>query len=551
MANDGNPKSYDSGELETAPGEYGVTSGMVAECVDDDALLIRAHHQIGLWEFDTELPSMTAVQNLFHELISAHGSPMLKDRVIAALVEAFDMELGGKRALASTWTEIFKQVASDRAQEARENRGHGDENTPLTAEEKMALRVALWPSICELAEAPDLMKRIVQQVHAMGVVNEVELIQLTYLAATSRVLRNPINLLAKGASSSGKSFTTTKTLELIGPAFVNYLTSSSALYLVYDTRPLSHTVLVIFEANQLQGDDNSVFAMLLRTLISEGRVVHQTTVEDPDSPSGRRVERIVREGPISLIVTTTGELHAENETRMLSFYVSESREQTRGVIASLAARAAGSSTASNDFAVWHDFQSWIGYGPTDAVIPFAAQIAEQIPPSMVRFRRDVDSLFACIKASAILHQAQRKILPDGRVVATVADYVVAYPIFSRVMAQTSGHGVTDSVRAVVDLIAALANPAAARPSSGRFNRAGTSDAGAEVVLSCQQIGTATGIGKTSAQRAVRAAIEQGFLINNETKPGKPFRLVLKQRADEAASALLPNPDSINPEVVTA
>jgi hypothetical protein len=494
---------------------------------------------------------LTAVQNLFHELISAHGSPMLKDRVIAAIVAAFDKELGGKRALAKTWTEIFKQVASDHAQEARENRGHADNDTPLTAGEKAALRLALWPFICELAESPDLMQRIVQQVHAMGVVNEVELIQLTYLAATSRVLRNPINLLAKGASSSGKSFTTTKTLELIGTAFVNYLTSSSALSLVYDTRPLSNTVLVIFEANQLQGDDNSVFAMLLRTLISEGRIVHQTTVEDPASPSGRRVERIVREGPISLIVTTTGELHAENETRMLSFYVSESQEQTRGVIASLAARAAGSGTASNDLSVWHDFQSWIGYGPTDAVIPFAGQIAEKIPPSMVRFRRDVDSLFACIKASAILHQAQRDTLPDGRVVATVADYAVAYPIFSKVMAQTSGHGVTDSVRAVVDLIAALASPAAASPSSGRFSRGVTSDAGAGVVLSCQQIGTATGIGKTSAQRAVRAAIEQGFLINNETKPGKPFRLVLKQRADEAASALLPSPVSINPEVVTA
>jgi hypothetical protein len=38
--------------------------------------------------------------------------------------------------------------------------------------------------------------------------------------------------------------------------------------------------------------------------------------------TGRRVERIVREGPIALVITTTGELHAENETRMLSFHVS-------------------------------------------------------------------------------------------------------------------------------------------------------------------------------------------------------------------------------------
>jgi hypothetical protein len=105
-------------------------------------------------------------------------------------------------------------------------------------------------------------------------------------------------------------------LELIGPGFVNELTSSSALSLVYDTRVLSHTVIFLFESNQLQAekqaDRDSMFAMLVRTLISEGRIVHQTTVEDPNSPTGRRVQRIVREGPISFIATTTGELYDEN-----------------------------------------------------------------------------------------------------------------------------------------------------------------------------------------------------------------------------------------------
>ena len=75
---------------------------------------------------------------------------------------------------------------------------------------------------------------------------------------------------------------------------------------------------------------------------------------------------------------------------------------------------------------------------------------------MVRFRRDVDALFSFIKASAILHQAQRKVDANGRVIATLADYAVAYRIFSKVLAQTSGQGVPDNVRAVVDLIAARA-----------------------------------------------------------------------------------------------
>ena len=399
----------------------------------------------------------------------------------------------------------------------------------------------------DLAQAPDLMDRVIQQVQAMGVVNERELIKLTYIAATSRVLQHPVNVLAKGASSGGKSFTATRTLELVGPDFVNHLTSSSALSLVYDDRPLAHTVLFINEANQLQSDENSMFAMLVRTLISEGRIVHQTTVEDRGSPTGRRVERIVREGPITLVVTTTGELHAENETRMLSWHIGESHEQTSAVIAGLAAHAAGAVAVPADLAVWHDFQRWIALGPNDAVIPFAQQIAAQIQPLMVRFRRDVGSLFNFIKASAILHQAQRQVDAQGRVVATVADYALAYPIFTKVMAQSSGKSVPDNVREVVKLVAELAGSAASRPSKGKFQRTAPAGPGSEIVISSQQIGTATGIGKSAAYRAVIAALDLGFLTNNETRPGKPFRLTLKQGVDDAGPSLLPDPNTIAQE----
>jgi hypothetical protein len=63
--------------------------------------------------------------------------------------------------------------------------------------------------------------------------------------------------------------------------------------------------------------------------------------------------------PITLVVTTTGELHAENETRMLSWHVAESRDQTSAVMVSLAAHAAGAVPAPPDLAVWHDFQRWL------------------------------------------------------------------------------------------------------------------------------------------------------------------------------------------------
>jgi hypothetical protein len=511
--------------------------------VDDDELLQRAVRQINDWKSAHNQPSLTSVQKLFHELICDGGSKMLRDKVVDAIIDAFGTELGGKRALIGTWSQIEKDVVAERAQAARE----GLECPPLTAAQKAVLREALLPKVRELAQAPDLVERVVRQVQSLGVVNELELITLIYVAATSRVLDQPINPLVKGASSGGKSYTTKHVLGLFPPESVNYLTSSSELALVYDDQPLAHTVLFVHEANQLQADENSMFSMLLRTLISEGRIVHQTTMEDHDSQTGRRVERIVREGPIALIITTTGELHAENETRMLSVHVSESQEQTRAVIESIAARAAGTDEGAADLAVWHDFQRWIALGPTDAVVPFAQQLAAKIPPSMVRFRRDVGSLFNFIKASAILHQAQRQVDDKGRVIATLADYKVAHSIFSKVLAETSGQRVTENVRVVVDLIAQRAAEPAAKPSGRRFARAAGSAASSEVVLSSEQIGTQTGIGKSAAHRAIRSAIDLGFLVNNETRPRKPYRLVVRQHINDAAATLLPHPDTLAAE----
>ena len=513
---------------------------------DDDELLKRANDKIAEWQANSNLPSLTQVQELFYESICAGASAMARDKIVSAIIAAFGDQLGGKRALASTWGELARQCAAERAQSARDKRADTTQ-APLTPAEKAKLREALWPAVSDLAQAPDLMERVIQQVQVIGVVNERELIKLTYIAATSRVLQHPVNVLAKGASSGGKSFTATRTLELVGPDFVNHLTSSSALSLVYDDRPLAHTVLFINEANQLQSDENSMFAMLVRTLISEGRIVHQTTVEDRDSPTGRRVERIVREGPITLIVTTTGELHAENETRMLSWHIGESHEQTSAVMASLAAHAAGGVAVPADLAIWHDLQRWIALGPNDAVIPFAQQIAAQIKPLMVRFRRDVGSLFNFIKASAILHQAQRQLDAQGRVVATVADYELAFPIFCKVMAQSSGKGVPDNVREVVKLIAERAGSTAPKPTKGKFTRTGAGGPGSEVVISSEQIGTATGIGKSAAYRAVLAALDLGFLTNNETRRGKPFRLLLKHDVDDADAPLLPYPSTITEE----
>jgi hypothetical protein len=156
------------------------------ESQDDDELLQLGTNTIAKWTAASNPPSMTQVQNLLYELICNGGSAMLRDRVVAAIVSTFGDGFGGKRALTKTWGDIGRQVAAERSQPAR-GVGGGDNDKPLTAEQKTALRTELWPTISDLAEAPDLMDRVVKQVQSMGVVNEDELITLLYISGTSRV----------------------------------------------------------------------------------------------------------------------------------------------------------------------------------------------------------------------------------------------------------------------------------------------------------------------------------------------------------------------------
>ena len=251
--------------------------------LDDDELLLLASRQLEEWSAG-ELPGLTEVQKLFHKLLLHDASSMARDKLIAAIIKKFGKEFGGTKALSSTWTQIAKQVAAERAEAARARQ----EETPLTDEQKRALRSELWPQAKELATAPDVLDRAVKQVQGLGVVNEPLLIKLVFLTSISRLLNKPLHLLVRGPSSAGKSFVTDTTLRLAHPDAVKHLTTSSPLSLVYDEAPLSHTVLAVFEATQIQQDQNSTFALLVRSLMSNGELIHETTVEDPDAEYGRR-----------------------------------------------------------------------------------------------------------------------------------------------------------------------------------------------------------------------------------------------------------------------
>src|SRR4051812_45133328 len=161
---------------------------------------------------------------------------------------------------------------------------------------------------------------------------------------------------------------------------------------------------------------------------------------------------IEREGPTGLIVTTTSlRLHPENETRMLSLTVSDTREQTAAVFKTLARDTA----ISADLCRWQSLQTWLTTGPKQVVIPFAHRLAELVPPVAVRMRRDFKTVLMLIKAHALLHQASREADEAGRIVATLEDYAQVRDLIGTLVAEGVDARTKREVREVVEAVSGL------------------------------------------------------------------------------------------------
>jgi hypothetical protein len=259
---------------------------------------------------------------------------------------------------------------------------------------------------------------------------------------------------------------------------------------------LKHRFLVLFEAAGMNGE----FATyLIRSLLSEGRLVYEVVEKTSDGIKPRRIEK---EGPTGLLVTTTAvRLHPENETRLLSLTVTDTAEQTRAVLQAIAAGP----RADLDLTGWVGLQEWLGLAEHRVVVPYASRLAGLIPPVAVRLRRDFGQVLSLVKAHAILHQQSRERDPDGRVVATYADYAAVRELIADYVAEGVEATVSKTVRQTVDAVDRLTGP--------DVDAASTTAVAKELRLD-----------KSAASRRVATAVHLGYLRNLEDRKGRPARL---------------------------
>ncbi len=357
------------------------------------------------------------------------------------------------------------------------------------------------PERPDLALSPAILDDFVLELHGRGVVGEDRFAKVVYLCVTSRLLGRPVSLAAKGPSSAGKSFIVERVLGFFPQSAYYALSAMSERALAYSQEPLSHRMLVLYEAAGLEGDFASY---LVRSLLSEGCIRYETV--EKVKGQGLAPRLIVREGPTGLIVTTTAvSLHPENETRLLSVPANDTPEQTKQVIMMLACE--GGLSDDDRLDVWHQLQGWLERQDNRVVIPFAAEIAELVPPVAVRLRRDFATVLNLVKAHAILHQATRDRDERGRVVARLDDYATVRSLVADLVADEVEAAVPATV---CETVAAVGKLAAQRPQGVTY----------------LQLADELGLDKSSAMRRARVATSRGYLKNLETRRGQPAKLVV-------------------------
>jgi hypothetical protein len=244
---------------------------------------------------------------------------------------------------------------------------------------------------------PRLVERIGHDFERCGLVGEETNRLVGYIAATSRLLDDPLAVVVQSSSASGKTSLMEAILDMMPPeerVSFSAMTGQSLFYM--GGRDLAHKVLSVAEG---EGAERASYP--LKLLQSEGRLTIASTGKDPATGKLVTHEYTVT-GPVATLLTTTEiDLDEELVSRCLVLTVDEGAAQrSRETLAGILARK------GRDRVVRLHQNAQRLLKPVVVVNPFAERMG--FADSRVRARRDQRKLLALVRAIALLHQHQRE-----------------------------------------------------------------------------------------------------------------------------------------------
>jgi post-segregation antitoxin (ccd killing protein) len=335
----------------------------------------------------------------------------------------------------------------------------------------------------ELLRSPDLVHRVVADLHALGVVGEDLNLLAAYLAAVSRKLDAPLAVLIQSSSAAGKSSLMDAVLQLVPEEErIRYsaMTGQSLFYL--GETNLQHKILAIAEE---EGVRQAAYA--LKLLQSDGELTIASTAKD-EATGNLTTRQYTVKGPVMLMLTTTAiDVDEELLNRCLVLSVNESREQTEAIHARQRRRQTLEGlleSADRELiqAVHHNAQRLLS--AIAVVNPYADRLT--FLADKTRTRRDHMKYLTLIRAIALLHQHQREVKAverRGQVLKYIevqpADIELANRIAHEVLGRTLDE-LPPQTRRLLNLIRAMVAERAARehvkPADVRFTRKDIRDA---------------------------------------------------------------------------
>lgn len=373
----------------------------------------------------------------------------------------------------------------------------------------------------QLLRSPHLLCLYLDATERCGLVGEHRNALVVGIVGVSRIMKNPINLLVKARSSAGKNHLVDCALRTFPEDAIRDLTSTSKLAWNYAADYFRHRILYLRERNRESGAIHPA-----RLLISEGRLVRTVTVNDHGV---WRTKTFVAEGPIASISTTTkNQLEIDDETRHISIWVDESRDQTRRVL--LAQAREPNPLSTDELQVWRRAHSLLETRVgANVVLPgWFERVAERVYDGNVRSRRYFPAHTTACKTIAVLRSYQEdkdiRFGKDGVIEVDFVDYAIATLIFEPIFVQSIHRGDDEALhtRAVVDQISK-------RTGKG---------------VSAEQLAEELDISKDKAYERLRSAAEQE-VIRRANKPEQANR---KRFLPSRLPRFAPHPDKIFREI---
>lgn len=316
----------------------------------------------------------------------------------------------------------------------------------------------------EFLKSEGLIQKLDSYLEQTGVIGEEKTRMLLFVVATTLMSENPLHAIVQASSGSGKSHLVNAILACVPESMridVTRITSKSLYH--YQGDDLVNKLFVIQDFDGL--DESALFAF--RELQSAGYISNSTTGKNEMGNHDAFIKK-VKANFASLVATTQQDIYYDNQSRSIVVGIDESNEQTDRILEYTNKSYAGLIDKKSQDQAKVFIQNCIKLlKPMDVINPYAPQI--HLPQKSKMKRRLNHQFQTFILQVTRLHQYQREVNADGKLITTIEDIELAIDLFFDAIILKIDELTSATRQFFEELKVYLASPQC-KSSSGEFNQ---------------------------------------------------------------------------------